>query len=67
MENKIEKLVVKPSEAFEMMSISRSKGYAMLASGEIRSIRFGRNIRVPVAALQEYIERKLAEQTSDAA
>lgn len=67
MENKIEKLVVKPSEAFEMMSISRSKGYAMLASGEIRSIRIGRHIRVPVAALQEYIDRRLAEQTSDAA
>jgi excisionase family DNA binding protein len=67
MQQETAKLLLKPSEAFELLGISRSKGYALLASGEIRSIRIGRSIRVPVTALKEYIERKLTEQSVNAA
>jgi excisionase family DNA binding protein len=53
---------MRPAEAFKALGVSRSKGYAMLASGELPAIRIGRSIRVPVAALREWVERQMVEQ-----
>jgi excisionase family DNA binding protein len=58
MTSDMEKLLVKPSEAFKAMSIGRSTGYAMIASGELPSVRIGRAVRVPVDALKQWIERQ---------
>jgi excisionase family DNA binding protein len=58
MSSEMEKLLVKPSEAFKAMSIGRSTGYAMIASGELPSVRIGRAVRVPVDALKQWIERQ---------
>ncbi len=55
MENpRIQKLLVKPSEAAQMIGCSRAKMYELLASGAIKSVRLegGRLIRVPVSALE---------------
>lgn len=60
----MEALLVKPAEAFKMLNVSRSKGYAMLMSGEIPSIRIGRAVRVPMVKLREWIEQRLDEQAS---
>jgi excisionase family DNA binding protein len=59
-EHEVEKLLLKPSEAFKAMSIGRSTGYAMIASGELPSVRIGRAVRVPVNALKQWVERQIA-------
>jgi excisionase family DNA binding protein len=58
MEN--EKLLVRPVEAAAMLSVSRSSIYELIAAGVVPSVRIGRMIRVPVAAI-----RKLAEQANE--
>jgi excisionase family DNA binding protein len=60
-----EKLLLKPSEAFEAMSIGRSTGYALIASGELPCVRFGRAVRVPVEALKNWIATQIEQQKDE--
>lgn len=53
-----EQILLKPKRAFELLDISRSTGYALIASGELPSVRIGRAVRVPVDALKEWVERQ---------
>ncbi len=39
--------------------VGRSTAYNMVNSGEIPSVRFGRLIRVPASALEQYLSKKL--------
>ncbi len=57
------KLLFRPAEVAEAIGIGRSKVYALLASGELPSIRIGGSVRVPVNALRAWIDRQLAEHT----
>ncbi len=50
------KLLLKPSDAAEAISISPRKLWAMTASGEIPCVRFGRSVRYDPADLREWIE-----------
>ena len=61
---KNEKLLLSIAEAAEMLSVARSKAYAMVLSGELPAVRLGKSVRVPVRALNEYVERKIAEALS---
>lgn len=58
-----EKLCVRPAEAAEMIGISRTKTYELIAAGVIPSVRIGSSIRVPVAALRDWIARQLSAAT----
>jgi excisionase family DNA binding protein len=57
-----EKIAYRVTEAADAVGISRAKCYELVAAGVIPSIRVGASIRVPVAALQDWIDRQLAEQ-----
>ena len=50
-------LVMTVPEMAEILHIGRNSAYALVNSGAIRSIRIGRNIRIPQAALLDYLER----------
>ncbi len=52
----MEKLLLKVSEAGEMIGVGRSRMYEMICTGEIPSIRIGKSIRIPVKALTEWID-----------
>jgi len=54
-----EKILLKPAEAAEAISTSKTKMYELLATKQIESVRVGKDIRVPVAALNEWIQRQL--------
>jgi excisionase family DNA binding protein len=56
----MEKLFVRVPTAAEALDICRSKAYAMVASGELPSVRFGKSVRVPVSALREWAETQAA-------
>jgi excisionase family DNA binding protein len=51
----MERLLLKPSEAAEVLGIGRSLVYELIAQGVIPSVRLGRCIRVPRASLEKWI------------
>ncbi|TMC13464.1 MAG: helix-turn-helix domain-containing protein [Chloroflexi bacterium] len=46
---------LKVEEAARLLRISRATGYRRVADGTIRSVRLGRLIRVPRAAIEELL------------
>lgn len=51
----MDKLLLRPVEAAELIGVGRSKVYELIASGEIPSIRIGSSVRVPLESLREWI------------
>ena len=47
--------------------IGRTKAYAIVGAGEVRSIRVGRAIRIPRSAVLEWIDSKAGNPASAAA
>jgi excisionase family DNA binding protein len=56
------KLLYSPEEAAELLSISRSRLYILLARAVIVSIKEGRARLIPATALDDYVRRRLDEQ-----
>lgn len=52
-------LAVTVEAAARALQVGRSAIYALIASGELASFRVGRSRRVPVAALESYIDRQV--------
>jgi len=55
-----EPIFYRPDEVAERLRLSRSKTYAAIQSGEIPSVRIGRSVRVPRAALERWVESRLS-------
>jgi hypothetical protein len=53
-------LVVKPKIAWKMLQCSNTRGYELLATGELESFLDGRSRKIVVASIQSYITRRLA-------
>jgi len=53
----MDKLLLTPEEAAEVLGIGRTKVYSLIADGELLSVRIGKSRRVPRDALDEYIAR----------
>lgn len=51
----VQKLLLKPEEAADILSIGRSKVYELLGTGELASVRIGACRRIPAAALSEFV------------
>lgn len=54
------KLLLSVDEAARMLSLGRTLVYDLVMRREIASIKVGRMRRIPVAALQEFVGRQLA-------
>jgi excisionase family DNA binding protein len=52
------KLLLKPSEVIELTGLGRTRVYALIAGGELPSVRIGRSVRVPADALRAWIASK---------
>lgn len=50
---------MRPAEVAEVVGVGRSKVYELIAAGEIPSVRLGGCVRVPVSALEKWIEAQL--------
>ena len=48
--------LLRAEEVARILDISLSNAYALLASGTLPSVRAGRSVRVPRAALEKWIE-----------
>jgi excisionase family DNA binding protein len=59
------KLLLTVPEAAARLSLGRSKFLELLYAGAIPHVRIGRAVRVPAAALEEWVARQLAEAEAD--
>ena len=48
-------LVLKVKDLAELLMISQSATYALIRSGQIRSIRLGKSYRIPRDAVEEFL------------
>jgi excisionase family DNA binding protein len=58
----MDRLLLRPGEAAELIGLGRSKVYALIASGELPTVRIGGSVRVPLDALREWVATKAREQ-----
>ena len=63
----MDELLLSVDEAARRLSVGRSHLYELLRRGEIVRVKLGRSRRVPVHALEEYAETKIAEATEELA
>lgn len=54
--NGMEKLLLTPEDAAELLSIGRSKVYELMGDGRLASVRIDASRRVPMSALVEFVE-----------
>lgn len=54
----MKRLLLRPEEVQEALGIGRSKFYELIAKGELPSVRIGRLVRVPVAGIEQWVQRQ---------
>lgn len=59
-----ESLLLTVDEAANRLRLGRSVTYRLVMSGELASVKIGGSRRVPVKALEEFINRQMAEQSA---
>lgn len=52
---------VPPKAAFQIIGVGATKGYELLAQGELESFTIGRARRVTVASIDAFVERRLSD------
>jgi len=57
-----EKLLYRPEEVADRLSISRWAVYRAIADHSLESVKLGKSRRIPAAAVAAYIERLREEQ-----
>ncbi|MGH8990069.1 MAG: helix-turn-helix domain-containing protein [Acidimicrobiia bacterium] len=60
----MDKLLMNPKEAAEMLSISRSKLYELLADGKLSSVRIDGCRRIAVDVLRAYVDQLAAVEVT---
>lgn len=53
-------ICVRVNDAARMIGVGRTKLYALIAAGEIDTVRLGKATRITTASLHELIERRRA-------
>ena len=51
-------LALRVEDLMPILGISRNTAYELVRSGKIRSVRIGRQIRVPKSAISEFLSEK---------
>jgi excisionase family DNA binding protein len=54
--NRMEKLLLTPEEAAELLSVGRSKVYDLIRSQALASVKIGGSRRIPAGAVQAYVD-----------
>jgi excisionase family DNA binding protein len=61
-----QRLLLTVPDAAAALSISRSKLYELLAAGLVRSVRIDGSRRVPLRALEAYVESLISQEAHNA-
>ena len=62
-----DRVLLKADEVARRLSLGRATVYQMIASGELRTVRRGRAVRVPVRSIDEWVERQIQRGQNTAA
>jgi excisionase family DNA binding protein len=57
----LHKLLVPPDEAAVILSLGRTKVFELMATGHLPSVRIGSSRRIPVSALERFVEQLLED------
>ena len=57
--------LLRATDIAKRLNISRSQAFALMRSGDIRTFRFGRSVRVRSEDLEAFIEANLSEKTKN--
>lgn len=66
MDAKNQRILLRVVEAAEMLSLGRSKTYALVQAGEIPSVKIGGAVRIPVDALNDWLRKQVASAVEGA-
>ncbi len=55
----MDRLLLRPQEAAEILGVSRAKLYELLSDGTLPRVRLGGSVRVPALALRRWVDEKL--------
>lgn len=58
----METLLLRANEVAAALGVGRATAYEMMASGVLPTVRLGRSIRVPKAALEEWVRNNTSVQ-----
>jgi hypothetical protein len=53
-------LVVRPKVAWKMLACGNTRGYELLAAGELESYKDGRSRKITVASIKALVARRIA-------
>ena len=53
----MDRLLLRVTEVAEALALSRTKSYGLIGRGEIESVTIDGVIRVPVSAVEDFVER----------
>ena len=59
----MEPVLVTVNRAAELLSVGRTRVFALIGTGELDSIKVGGSRRIPTAAIQRYVDAQLQEQS----
>jgi excisionase family DNA binding protein len=53
----MDKLLLRPTEAADLIGMGRAKTYELIRDGTLPSVRIGKSLRVPARALQDWVDQ----------
>lgn len=54
-------LAVSPKDAFRAIGVGHTKGFELIATGDLETFKIGRATRITTASIQGFVARQLAE------
>ena len=56
----MEPLALPPKDAFAVIGVGVTKGYELIAAGDLETFKIGRATRITTKSIRAYVERQLA-------
>ena len=53
----MEPLMLRPKEAFAAIGVRKTKGFALIAAGELEALKHGRMTLIPVSSIKAFAAR----------
>ena len=57
-------ILVSVTEAAQLLSIGRTAAWDLIRKRKIKSVKIGRTRRVPIAVIEEYVQRLMDEDAA---